>query len=617
MSFSFKPEDKSGKEEIPFKRDDSDNKLFPEIQVKDITNIITDDCVAGWDFDGVVYRACSNMENRLIKVVNKEEGIEETLPNITTFKGRGKKVSETSWLGLENVKRKVAGLSEWTPEDFEVIPFQELKMEEDKAIEQVKIQIFQKIKQVKQQYRIPKVKLLLGGGESFRAGLNQCRKYKGSREDTLRPVLLSKIRKWVLDELDSEFADPNEKGQTIEADDVSNMYGVQGYLHYRKTGKFNKIEISTDKDSLQSFKILINPDTHVGEHNPLKGKFKYPQAMLIEATDRSVGDVELVVKGSDKTTSKELKGYGFLYLMYQAILGKDQADHYSALGHLEKGINFGDVKAYEVLKPCKNAKEALQKSLDVVADLLPYGVQYTSHKGEELDVDTLTYLNEYFLTAYMTRSKNDDMDLFKLCEVMKVDTSKVVNNNLLTPPQKVYIGNEDNIIQTEGIIQTILNEKFKGIKSLKKTDISERLDEIKELLENISFESHYEMKQFEKEGITSIKFVSSKPKRSLEEVIKDYNKKHGYENDPEGGFEVFTECLSKGIVSEETTSEHRWYDIRKVIHEVEIDGEHRFFSTFDYHITGDNSATDMDLTLPTIEGVVEVYPVKKEVTIYE
>jgi len=617
MSFSFKPEDKSSKEEITFKRDDSDNKLFPEIQVKDITNIITEDCVAGWDFDGVVYRACSNMENHLIKVVNKDEGIEEVLPNITTFKGRGKKVSETSWLGLENVKRKVAGLPEWTPEDFEVVPFQELKMEEEKAIEQVKIQIFQKIKQVKQQYRIPKVKLLLGGGESFRAELNQCRKYKGSREDTLRPLLLSKIRKWVLEELDSEFADPNEKGQTIEADDVSNMYGVQGYLHYRKTGKFNKIEISTDKDSLQSFKILINPDTHVGEHNPLKGKFKYPQAMLIEATDRSVGDVELVVKGSDKTTSKELKGYGFVYLMYQAILGKDQADHYSALGHLEKDINFGDVKAYEVLKPCKNAKEALQKSLDVVAALLPYGVQYTSHKGEKLDVDTLTYLNEYFLTAYMTRSKNDAMDLFKLCEAMKVDTSKVVNNNLLTPPQKIYIGNEGNIKEVESTLQTILNDKFKGIKSLKKADISKRIDEIKELLESISFESHYQMKQFEKEGITSSKVVSSKPKRSLEEVIKDYNKKHGYENDPEGDFEVFVECLSKGIVSEETSSEHRWYDVRDVVHKVEIDGENRFFSTFDYHITGDNSASDMDLDLPTIKDVVEVFPVKKEVTIYE
>lgn len=70
-------------------------------------------------------------------------------------------------------------------------------------------------------------------------------------------------------------------------------------------------------------------------------------------------------------------------------------------------------------------------------------------------------------------------------------------------------------------------------------------------------------------------------------------------------------------MSEETSSEHRWYDERDIVHEVEIDGENRFFATFDYHIIGDNSANDMDLDMPTIKDVVEVFPVKKEVTIYE
>ena len=39
------------KESKPFVRDDSDNKLFKEIQVKDISGIITEDCVGGWDFE--------------------------------------------------------------------------------------------------------------------------------------------------------------------------------------------------------------------------------------------------------------------------------------------------------------------------------------------------------------------------------------------------------------------------------------------------------------------------------------------------------------------------------------------------------------------------------------
>jgi len=265
-------DNRDGDDQAPkkeFVRDDSDNKLFTNIQVRDISDIITDDCVGAWDFDGVVYRVCSNMENRLIRITNKTEGLEEVLPNITTFKGRGNSVSETSWLGLKNIEREVNGESALTPEDFEITPFQELKMDHSKAVEQAKIQIFMKIKQVKQQYRLPNVKLVLGGGSCFREDLDQAKKYKGGRAETLRPLLLKEIREWVLSELDSEYADPLEDGRVIEADDISTLYGVLGYKNYRKFGKFNYVELSPDKDSFaQGGKLLINPDTHVGENNP-------------------------------------------------------------------------------------------------------------------------------------------------------------------------------------------------------------------------------------------------------------------------------------------------------------------------------------------------------------
>lgn len=480
-----------------FVRDESDNKLFPEIQVKDIRDIITDDCVGAYDFDGVVYRACSNLEKRLIKVTNVEEGIEEVLPNITTFKGRGKNISETSWLGLLNVKRIVDGKEELKAEDFVVEPFQELKMEKEKALEQVKIQIFMKIKQVKQQYRIPKVKLLLGSGSNFRNELNQVKMYKGGRQETLRPLLLDEIREWVLSELDSEFAEPLPNGVKIEADDKSNMYGVLGYKNYKRTGKFDFLEISPDKDApAQSGKLLVNPDTYAGENNPLQGKFKFPQAMLIHTTDKCCGDVELVVKGGDKTTSKELKGFGFKYLMYQAILGKDQADSYNCLGDL--GISLGDVEAYKILKPLNSAKEVLQVCLDTAYEKLKYGVQYTSHKGEVFDVDTLTYLNEYFRTAYMLRHNRDALTLFDLCKAMKVDTSKIENNNLLSPPVKTYCGNEDHIKELSSLIQSIISDDMKGCKQLKSAEKNEVFDKIKSKLESIDFECHYEYVQHEK-----------------------------------------------------------------------------------------------------------------------
>ena len=105
-------------------------------------------------------------------------------------------------------------------------------------------------------------------------------------------------------------------------------------------------------------------------------------------------------------------------------------------------------------------------------------------------------------------------------------------------------------------------------------------------------------------------------KRTLQQVISEYNKENGYEDNPSEDYEYFTECLSEYIVQKTTESEHRWYDVRSVVHKVTIDNEERYFETFDYHITGDNSAADMDLDLPTIDDVSEVYPQKIITTVY-
>lgn len=478
-----------GKQEKPFVRDDSDNKLFPEIQVKDITPIITDDCVGHFDFDTPVWKACANMETKFIKVKHKEGGWEEELKNISTFKGLGKGIKKGSWLDLKNVEREVEGKEPYKVEDFEVTDHARLKMDRDKAIDQAKVQIYMKLKQLRQQFRIPRIKVHLGSGKCFRHDLDLVRPYKGNRKETSRPLILDEIRDWVVKELDHEVAK-----EGFEADDRIEHYGIIGYSNYLKTGKFNHIVLASDKDAKNNPKLLVDPDTHTGEDNPLKGKFKFPQAMLILDSSKDCGDIGII----QKTNSADYKFYGFKGLLWQAFLSGDGADNYNSLTHLKQNLNFGDESAYRLLKPCKTSKEALQVTIDKFAELLPYGVQYVSHKGEELDVDTMTYMNTYFKVAYMTRSYNDQMDFYKLCEAMKVDTSKIVNNNLLTPPQKVYVGNESHVEEVEGKINEILKDKMKGFKTLKKADAAARIDEIKEILESISFESHYEMQQFEK-----------------------------------------------------------------------------------------------------------------------
>jgi hypothetical protein len=105
-------------------------------------------------------------------------------------------------------------------------------------------------------------------------------------------------------------------------------------------------------------------------------------------------------------------------------------------------------------------------------------------------------------------------------------------------------------------------------------------------------------------------------KRTLKQVIDDYNKENGYESCKSGDYEHFAECLSECIVQESIIDQSRWYDTHGIVHQVTIDGEKRFFATFAYHTTGDACAGDMDLDMPTLDDVHEVYPEEIVTTVY-
>lgn len=470
-----KVEEENEVQDKVFIRDDSDNKLFPTIQVKDPVKegIFKDETIGVADFDTPVFRIAQQMETKYLYVeCVSDKRINAELKNKTEFKGRGKKVSESSWLGLLNTEREVAGLEPLKVEDFSLEEKQKLKYDEDKAMEQAKILVYKKIKQYKQQYQLKTIKLLLGEGSTFRDLLPTVRPYKGNRVDSLRPLLLKKLRKWCVDELGAELPTKRYDGNNIECDDLCEHYKAKSYQCYRKNGWFPYVLLSSDKDSLNSAGCVINPDLYSGEDNPLKGKFKFPQVMVIEATDLCTGDLELV----STTSSPELKGYGFKFLLAQAHLNQDSADNYDALGHLKDSgynMNFGVQSAYKVLKPCKTVQECLQKTIDTFAELLPYGVQYTDCHKVAQDIDTMSYMNTYFLVAYMTRSYDDKMDFYKLCKAFKVDTSAIVNNNEWTPPYEVFNteGAEELTKKVVTSLDDTLLEDFKAYKSLKKDDV--------------------------------------------------------------------------------------------------------------------------------------------------
>ncbi|MBU5860978.1 hypothetical protein JVW02_19615, partial [Vibrio cholerae O1] len=76
----------------------------------------------------------------------------------------------------------VEGLQPLSADDFDIIQYQNLNMNEDKAFETAKIQVYKKLKEYRLQYNIPKVIPVLGEGESFRESYPTCRRYKGNRQ---------------------------------------------------------------------------------------------------------------------------------------------------------------------------------------------------------------------------------------------------------------------------------------------------------------------------------------------------------------------------------------------------------------------------------------------------
>ncbi len=481
----------------PFVRDDSENKIYKEFSVADITPLLTEDCIAYYDADTLYHQAATNQQVKFITVKHIKEGWEEELDGTKVFKGLGKGIKKDSWLWIKNLELEVAGKEPYTLEDFEVTDGQRLKGDHVKCVESAKVQIYMKLKRVREQFRIPKIVTVIGSGDNFRHSLDLCRPYKGNRKNTLKPILLDELRAWGVEELDAIVTPESPVHGVIETDDYVDMKGVEGAQYYQKHGRYNKIAVLSDKDGYNAQKLLCNPDTYNSTH-PKKGQFKYPQAIVVPNTAESVGDIEVIARGK----STDYKFVGFSGLLWQ-ILTFDGADGYSALGHLNGGMGFGADSAYKLLKPCTTAKEALQATIDKFAEILPFGVQYQNHKQEALDVDTITYMNTYFRCVYMLRSLDDTMDFYKLCKAFKVDVSAITENNKYTPPMKTYVGDNNHVSEVEALIEEIIKSDFKGIKSMKKSDQGPVLDSIKEKLMSIDFSSHYEMQQELKEGFTA------------------------------------------------------------------------------------------------------------------
>lgn len=333
-----------------------------------------------FDADSIAYEAACVNEEKSIKTQHIEKGVIESWSNRTEFRAYLKSTTHT--------------------EDMYTIT----DVQEPKHLSYGKSLIRDMIKGMQTRLGITKHEIYIGGEDNFRdliplpmthiatvgtwAGKSKLGgAYKENREDTIRPVQLKELRAFVVGELGGIVVN----GQ--EVDDKQAMRSYEGHLTKKKI-----ITVTKDKDALGQSGWLYNPA-------------KMTKPVYIH------GFGELHKEG---TKGKDVKGTGRLWLYYQVLYG-DSVDNYHgcdlwkiAQDKAGKCVTFGEVAAYNILKDCKNDKEALTALYNQFKTWYPDRVVYMDHTGLMQDKDAVEIIQMYFDCAHMRRWENDRIDVAEL-----------------------------------------------------------------------------------------------------------------------------------------------------------------------------------------------------------
>ncbi len=335
-----------------------------------------------FDFDAIVFPAVAASEDRYITATHRITGREMEFENKTELWGHWK-TKTGGWIGVQNALSKN---EYWKAEDFDVVQGQRLRLFKTleggtiPAIEGAKKLIDDQIAAVCKRLGASSYFGYTGTGDVFRHRVATLMPYKGQREDTLRPILLSAMKQHVIDKHNCTLV------EDIEADDAVSMATIKGYESWKEGGKLDEdrvIAIAVDKDAKQTEGWHFN-----------HSKDKEPR--LIEG----LGRLWLDEKG-------DIDGAGRMWLYYQVAAG-DTSDNYkpncfSTKKYAEKG-------AYKDLHECTTDKEAFTALVRVFKMLYPEKQTVETHVGT-IEIDWLYVMQEMFTLAMMLRKPDDKIDV--------------------------------------------------------------------------------------------------------------------------------------------------------------------------------------------------------------
>lgn len=313
------------------------------------------------DADILAYRAAAANETRSIKATHKTDEHEIVCPHRTAFKAQIKGAFEPEEFNVVDVQ---------TPEDI------------SHAIQTMKT----RIQKLKEDCNADEVELYLGGKNNFRDLLPLPTQYKFGRSDTIRPVQLKECRDYLIKYQGAVVVDG------YEADDKLSM---------RCTDGLN-----------QGVKIIAA--TLDGDANGVAGWLynwnKHTEPFLIEG----FGEITLNDKRND------FDGYGRKFFYAQWVYGDWGTDKFKPVDLV--GKSFGVVSMYDLLKDCKNDKEAVQAVYNQYKIWYPTEpIKYTAWDGTEQEKTLFEFMDMYAAACHMLRFEGDKICTKKLLDKLKIE----------------------------------------------------------------------------------------------------------------------------------------------------------------------------------------------------
>lgn len=320
-----------------------------------------------FDYDAIIYQAGFGCETRNVEVTNKKNGKKKIFKNQSEFFGRKKDTIE-GWLGEQNEILLANGKEPLAKSDFELETIRTVDSLPN-TLHTTKVIINGILEKIGAESYVG----FIGKGDSFRLDRSTIYKYKGDRDNALKPLLKDEITEYIV---------KHHNGIVVEGLEADDHVIIEAVQHE------NGVVVGVDKDSNGCPVKVFNPNK--------------PERGILDCD--CFGELSLVLKGTKGKEYKEVEGFGRKFFYYQVAYG-DDVDCYRANSASE--LDWGVVSAYESLANATTDKECLEALVKVYKHLYPEPKVITGWRGDEIQIDWLYVLEENWDLARMLRSEDD------------------------------------------------------------------------------------------------------------------------------------------------------------------------------------------------------------------